>query len=124
MAKASTSMTANISNEIAPIEYNWFLGDAGSVTVKGIFVNKYGIQTGVAISTTILVGNASNPPQQLATSIPSDAVGFIGNTSGGLRQAIYASGTTALVTDFTANYASYPLIASGNALNFGAVAVV
>ena len=124
MAKGSTSQTVNVTNEIANLEFNWFLGDAGSVTIKGIFINKYGQQTGVAISTTILIGNASNPPQQISTSIPSDAIGFIGNTSGGLRMAIYASGATALVSDFTNNYGNYPLLAAGNALNFGSVAVV
>ena len=124
MAKGSVSQVVGATNEIAPLEYNWFLGDAGSVTVKGIFIDKYGKQTGVAISTTVLIGNASNPPQQITTAIPADAVGFIGNTSGALRQAIYAAGTSALVTDFTNNYANYPLIASGNALNFGAIAVI
>jgi hypothetical protein len=115
-----------ISNECPRIDAYWLLGDAGSVTIKGFFVRRDGKQTGVAISTTVPIGDTVNNPVQIAATIPEDAVGFIGNTSGGLRMGLNLGATTdtALFNDLKANYGNYPLIAAGNALNFGSVAVV
>lgn len=121
----------HVSGKCPNIVNYWMLGDAGSVTVKGIFVTREGRQTGAGVSQTILIGNGSNPPQQIWTTIPVDAVGFVGNTSGAVRMALYKTGdvtvpggATLVLTDFTANFANYPLIATGNALNFGSVATV
>lgn len=114
-----------ISNECPRIDAYWLLGDASSVTVKGIFVRRDGKQTGIAISTTVPIGDATNNPVQLG-AIPEDAVGFIGNTSGGLRMGLNLGPVvdTALFNDLKANFANYPLVAAGSALNFGSVAVV
>lgn len=114
-----------ISNECPRIDAYWLLGDASSVTVKGIFVRRDGKQTGIAISTTVPIGDGTINPVQLG-AIPEDAVGFIGNTSGGLRMGLNLGPVvdTALFNDLKANFANYPLVTAGNALNFGSVAVV
>ena len=124
MSKSNASNLSFISNECPDIVHYWFLGDSGSVTLKGIFINRFGKQTGAAIATTIPVGDTVNNPVQISTSIPADAVGFIGNTTGGVRFGLYAAGEPTIPADFKANFASYPLLAAGNALNFGSVAVV
>ncbi|MEI8282396.1 MAG: hypothetical protein WCG75_08325 [Armatimonadota bacterium] len=129
--KSNASNLSFVSNECPDILHYWLLGDTGSVTLKGIFINRYGKQTGAAISTTVPVGDTVNNPVQISTSIPADAVGFIGNTSGGLRFGLFvagemtvAGGSTTITSDFKANFGSYPFVAAGNALNFGSVAVV
>ena len=128
--KSYASNLSFISNECPDIVHYWLLGDSGSVTVKGIFINRFGKQTGAAISTTVPAGDTVNNPVQLSTSIPAGAVGFIGNTSGGLRFGLYglnevtAVGGPTVASDFKANFASYPLLAAGNGLSFGSVAVV
>lgn len=124
MSKSPISQIVYTSNECPDIVHYWLLGDSSSVTVKGIFINKSGKQTGVAVSTTVPVGDTVNNPVQLATAIPTDAVGFIGNTSASLRFGLYSTLDTTEATDFKANYAKYPLLEAGNALNFGSVAVV
>ena len=129
--KSNASNLSFISNECPDISHYWLLGDSGSVSVKGIFINRNGKQTGAAVSTSVPTGDTINNPAQLATTIPLDAIGFIGNTTGGLRFALYgandvttAGGATTVASDFKANFGSYPLLAAGNALNFGSVAVV
>ena len=129
--KSNASNLSFISNECPDISHYWLLGDSGSVTVKGIFINRFGKQTGAAVSTTVPVGDTVNSPVQLATAIPTDAVGFIGNTSGGLRFGLYSAndvttvgGATTVASDFKANFASYPWLSAANALSFGSVAVV
>ena len=129
--KSNASNLSFISNECPDISHYWLLGDSGSVTVKGIFINRFGKQTGAAITTSVPTGDTVNNPVQLATAIPADAVGFIGNTTGGLRFGLYGAndvtavgGATTVASDFKANFASYPLLAAGNALSFGSVAVV
>ena len=131
MSKSNASTLSFISNECPDIVHYWLLGDSGSVTLKGIFINRSGKQTGAAISTTIPTGDTVNSPVQIATAIPTEAVGFIGNTTGGVRFALYSpsdvttpNGATTIAADFKANFAAYPLLAAGNALNFGSVAVV
>ena len=131
MSKSNASNISFISNECPDIVHYWLLGDAGAVTVRGIFINRTGKQTGAAITTTAPVGDTVNNPVQIAAAIPADAVGFIGNTTGGLRFALYgaadftdATNTSTVASDFKANFAKYPLLAAGNALNFGSVAVV
>ena len=129
--KSNASTLSFISNECPDIAHYWLLGDSGSVTVKGIFINRFGKQTGPAVSTTVPLADTVNNPVQISTTIPSDAVGFIGNTSGGLRIGIFGAndvttpgGSTTLASDFKANFASYPLLAAAMALCFGSVAVV
>jgi hypothetical protein len=131
MSKSPISQIVYTSNECPDILHYWLLGDSSSVTVKGIFINRSGKQTGAAVSTTVPIGDTVNNPVQIATAIPADAVGFVGNTSASLRFALYAigdttdsSGSTTVASDFKANYAKYPLLEAGNALNFGSVAVV
>jgi hypothetical protein len=131
MSKSNASNIIFVSNECPDIAHYWLLGDAGSVTVKGIFINRFGKQTGAAISTTAPFGDTINNPVQIAVAIPGDAVGFIGNTSGNLRMALYsvndftdASNAVTVASDFKANFAKYPLVATGNSLTFGSVAVV
>lgn len=115
-----------ISNEIPRLDAYYFLGDAGAVTLKGIYIRGDGKQTGIAVSTSIPLADAVNNPVQVGTSIPTDAIGFIGNLSGAVRMGLNLGATsdTALFNDLKANYANYPLVAAGNALNFGSVAVV
>lgn len=115
-----------ISNEIPRLDAYYFLGDAGAVTLKGIYIRGDGKQTGIAVSTSILIGDTVNNPVQVGTSIPADAVGFIGNLSGAVRMGLNLGSTNdaTLFADLKANYANYPLVAAGNALNFGSVAVI
>jgi hypothetical protein len=124
--KNPEGISGYISNECPRVDAYWLLGDAGSVTIKGFFVRRDGRQTGLSVSTTVPVGDTSNNPVQIASTFPEDAVGFIGNTSGGLRMGLNMGATAdaALFNDLKANSANYPLIAGGNALNFGSVAVV
>ncbi len=129
--KSNASNITFVSNECPDIIHYWLLGDSSSVIIKGIFINRFGKQTGAAVSTTIPAGDTINNPVQLATNIPADAVGFIGNTTGGVRFGLYGAndvtvvgGATTVASDFKANFASYPLLAAGNGLSFGSVAVV
>lgn len=137
MAESSLGVIGHVSGKCPAIQSYWLLGDAGAVTLKGIFVCKDGRQVGPAVNTSIPLGDGTNNPVQIATSFPavSDAqrvpVGFIGNLSGAARVAIYdatdsttASGASAVSADFKSNYANYPLLAAGNGIVFGSVAVV
>ena len=126
MAKSRTASAVSVSAEVPAIEWYYLLGDAGAVTAKGYFVRSDGKQTGASVNTAIPLADGVNNPVQLATSIPTDAVGFIGNLSGGVRWGLNygATNDAALFADLKANYANYPLVAAGNSLSFGAVAVV
>ena len=111
MSKSNASTLSFISNECPDIVHYWLLGDSGSVTLRGIFINRAGKQTGAAISTTVPVGDTVNNPVQISTAIPTEAVGFIGNTTGNLRFGLYSAsefttvgGSTMIASDFKANY--------------------
>ena len=99
------------------------LGDRGSVTVKGIFINRFGRQTGAEISTTVPHADTVNDPVHLSPQIPSDAVGFVGYASGGLRLGLFDGddGSVASESDFKANYELYPYLSATTVLCFGAV---
>lgn len=116
-------VVGHISANCTDINYYKLIGNTGATTIKGIFLTRQGRQTGVAVSTTI--NAAGGAPVSLATTIPAGAVGFIGNLAGSVKMALYdAVDDTALASDFQTNYANYPTIAAGDAIQFGSVAVV
>lgn len=130
MAKTKAQTVVAISAEAPDIVHYRLLGVSGAVTVTGIFVNDQGKQVGLGFTTSILVADGTNPPQQISSSIPSTAVGAIINTTGNLYFGLYpnttdiATGSTTFHSDMTTNYARYPILNSGNGLALGAVAVV
>ncbi len=110
MAYTPNPVLTNVGGKIAQIENYRFLGVAGSVTVKGIFVDLIGNQTGVSVSTTITIGDASHDPQKLAATIPSDAAGFRGTSSAALYQCFCPDSDATTIADFKANYANYEVV--------------
>ena len=123
MPDSDVSSMIHVTSKIAPVEYYRFLGDAGSVTLTGFFVTRDGRQTGNSITLTVPLGNGTNDSITLGT-IPTDACGFVGNSSAGLRFQICATNDASLIADFKANYARYPLLVATNTLSIGSVAVV
>jgi len=128
MAKTQASQTVAVTAEASDINHYRFLGVAGAVTVTGIFVDVFGKQTGPGFTTTVAA--VTGTAVRVATSIPSDAVGAIINSTGDMYYGLYAdgaaiaTGTTSYTSDFETNYARYPRLVAGYNLPLGAVAVV
>ncbi len=109
--KSNHANLVTLEAEVASVDCWWFLGVSGAVTATGFFVNRQGLRTGNAFSTSIAQGNGTNDPVQLSTSIPSDAVGAVVRFNGDVYFDV--SGGSAFSTDFESNYARYPRYGAG-----------
>lgn len=142
MAKGAAGISY-ISAECPDVRNYYMLGDAGAVTLTGVMLNGAGDQKWISVSLTIPVKSATiTSPVNLGTLIAAfllaasasnqsldDFCGFVGNLTGGIRWTSIdprqtSAALTILSNDFRDNPDRYPLLAAGNSLRFGSVAVV
>lgn len=116
--KKGTTGTTFVGNECPSLRQILLVGKSGATTLKGIYINQYGDQTGVAVSIAI---SATTPTViHDGNTQPADACGFIGNLAGDCYYGLGAL-TAANVTDMTSNPTNYPILAAANGLRFGSV---
>jgi hypothetical protein len=107
-----------IESDSTPLTNYRFLGVSGATTIKGVYVNELGVQVGAAFSLTVPLGNGTNDPVGFA-SIPPGAYGVKANVAADIYVGMGREGGQ--VSDLKANYANYPIQATGYGISFGRI---
>lgn len=122
----SNSALVNVSAFPGDIRRYIMLGDTGTATINGMFVNEKGFRTGVVWSTTITTATAKTWQDVYGADIPKDAVGVVFDSDASISFDIVPTnidinnaGVRAL---FVTDKAKYPTILSGSAICIGSVA--